>query len=67
MLSLIGAAVGVVVGLPIALFGFMRLDERPGKASWAILICGLLITLGPTAAAAILHYQTSDTGRYQGR
>ncbi len=28
-MDLVLAACGVMIGLPIALFGFMRLDERP--------------------------------------
>jgi hypothetical protein len=59
------AAVGVLVGLPIALFGFMRLDEQPGKLSVAILLLGLLITLGPIVNASVAHYlATSHDGRY---
>ncbi|MFC6791491.1 hypothetical protein ACFQE0_18860 [Methylobacterium komagatae] len=64
-LQLTLAAVGVLIGLPIALFGFMRLDENPGKVSVAILIIGLLITFGPIANASIAHYlATSHDGRY---
>ncbi len=64
---LILAAVGVIVGVPVALFGFMRLDERPGRLSWIILAVGLLIVLGPTSFAAVAHYRATGTGRYEGR
>lgn len=63
--DLIFAAVGVLTGLPIALFGFMRLDEQPGKISVAILLIGLLVTFGPIVNASVAHYlATSDNGRY---
>lgn len=65
--QLIGVAVGVIVGLPIALYGFMRLDEQPGRLSWLILGFGLLVTLGPVASAAISQYERAGTGRYAGR
>jgi len=59
------AAIGVLVGLPIALFGFMRLDEQPGKLSVALLLLGLIITFGPIVNASVVHYlATSNTGRY---
>ncbi|MFE1601546.1 hypothetical protein [Methylobacterium sp. ID0610] len=66
LLQLIGVALGVIVGLPIALFGFMRLEERPGRLSWAIFAVGVAITLGPATVTALSHYQQSGSGRYVG-
>ncbi len=64
-MDLVLAACGVMIGLPIALFGFMRLDEQPGRMSLTLLIIGLLITFGPIVNASIAHYTaTSGTGRY---
>ncbi|MFH6781394.1 MULTISPECIES: hypothetical protein [Methylobacterium] len=65
--QLVAVAVGVVVGLPIALFGFMRIDERPGWLSWTILLVGVVATLGPATSAAISHALQAGTGRYEGR
>jgi hypothetical protein len=67
VLQLVAVAIGVIVGLPIALFGFMRLDERPGWLSWTILLVGAVITLGPATNAAISHALQVGTGRYEGR
>ncbi|SFU46467.1 hypothetical protein SAMN02799631_00761 [Methylobacterium sp. 174MFSha1.1] len=64
---MIAVAVGVIIGLPIVLFGFMRLDERPGWLSWTILLAGLAITFGPATSAAITHYVEPVSGRYDGR
>ncbi len=65
--QMVAVAAGVIVGLPIVLFGFMRVDERPGWLSWLILLAGLAITFGPATSAAIAHYVEPVKGRYEGR
>lgn len=62
MIELAFAAIGVIVGLPIALFGLMRIEEKPNRLSAAILVLGLLIAFGPAVFASISHYQAA-TGR----
>ena len=65
VIELAFAAIGVIVGLPVALFGFMRLEEQPSRLSAIILVLGLLITFGPAFVASFLHYQAATgTERY---
>lgn len=65
VVELVLVIVGMIVGLPIALFGFMRQDEQPGRLSVALLAAGLLIALGPTVFASVAHYRaTSGHDRY---
>jgi len=63
--ELIITAFGVIIGLPIAMLGFMRLEERSAKWGVALLVVGLLTALGPICFASLSHYRaTTSTGRY---
>ena len=64
--ELILVALGVIVGLPLMLFGVMRLDEARGRLGAVALILGLLITFGPTVVASITHYRATGGGERYG-
>jgi hypothetical protein len=64
--ELILVALGVIIGLPLALFGVMRLDEERGRLGAIVLILGLLITFGPTVVASITHYRATGGGERYG-
>lgn len=59
-------ALGVIVGVPICLYGFMRIEEADRRRGLVILLIGIAMLVGPTVWATILHQQTSGTGRYDG-
>lgn len=66
--ELILVALGVIIGLPIMLFGVMRLDEAKGPMGAVVLILGLLLTFAPAVMASITHYRaTGDGERYGAR
>jgi uncharacterized membrane protein YecN with MAPEG domain len=65
--ALLMSAAGVIIGIPIVLYGFIRLDERPGPATWLILFLGLAIIAAPVAAAVVLHQEETGQNRYVGR
>ncbi|MGU3661017.1 hypothetical protein [Methylobacterium fujisawaense] len=67
IVALLLSAGGVIVGMPLVLYGFIRLDERPGRSSWLILLLGLIIVAAPVTAAVVLHQEESGAGRYVGR
>lgn len=67
ILALLLTAAGVIVGMPIVLYGFIRLDERPGWVSWFLLFMGLAIVVAPVTAAVILHQEGTGQNRYVGR
>jgi len=67
IVALLLCAGGVIVGVPIVLYGFIRLDERPGRSSWLILLVGLIIIAAPVTTALVLHQEESGNGRYIGR
>ena len=63
--ELIVTTFGVIIGLPIAMFGFMRLEERSEKWGAVLLLIGLLTALGPIGFASLSHYRaTNGAGRY---
>ena len=67
ILALLLSAAGVIVGMPLVLYGFIRLDERPGWVSWFLLFMGLAIVVAPVTAAVILHQEEAGQDRYVGR
>lgn len=67
ILALLLTAAGVIFGMPIVLYGFIRLDERPGWLSWLLLLIGLTIVVAPVTLAVVLHQEESGHDRYVGR
>lgn len=65
--ALLVLAGGLIVGMPLILFGVMRLDERGGWTGWAVLVLGLCVLFGPIAVAVTAHQDTAGQGRYSGR
>ncbi|GEP01790.1 hypothetical protein [Methylobacterium haplocladii] len=65
--ALLLSALGVIVGMPIVLYGTVRLDERPGRSSWLIVLFGLSLVIAPVAAAVVLHQEATGNDRYVGR
>lgn len=67
ILALLSSAAGVIIGMPILLYGFIRLDEQPGRASWLLVLVGLACVVSPATAAIVLHQEEAGHDRYVGR
>lgn len=65
--ALILSAVGVIIGVPIVLYGLMRADEGAGRANWIVVVVGLVVLVAPIAAALVIHNESAGGGRYYGR
>ena len=66
-LALCILAAGVVIGIPIVLYGVMRIEEEGRRPGWIFVAIGLAAIAGPMTAAVVLHQDAAGTGRYTGR